>query len=356
VNQLAPTIPESVYCVYQLTFAIITPALITGCFADRMKFSSMLVFMTLWHLTVYCPTAHSNWHPTGFLFQSGVLDFAGGNTVHISSGTSGLVCAIYLGVRKGFGKEVFEPHSILLCAVGSSLLWVGWFGFNAGSAVAANSRAGLAMLATQIATGTASLSWTFTEWIVRKQPSVAGAVSGAVAGLVAITPAAGYLDPTGAFITGFLAGPVCYFGAQLKHYLGYDDALDGFGVHAVGGILGGIMTGFFADPGFVGAVFGGGVFYANTYHGGRQIGFQLYGITCTLFWALFMTFLILVFVDKTIGLRVSETEEELGLDASLHGESVIPTGVVNRFDSSPKTVELVVGKKSEGKADEEVPM
>lgn len=302
--------------------------------------------MTLWHLLVYCPTAHSNWHPTGFLFQSGVLDFAGGNTVHISAGASGLVCAVYLGVRKGYGKEVFEPHSILLCAVGSSLLWVGWFGFNAGSALAANSRAGLAMLMTQISTGTAGLTWTFTEWVVRGQPSVAGTVSGAVAGLVAITPAAGFIDPTAAFIIGLLAGPVCYFGAQLKHYLGYDDALDGFGVHCIGGILGGFLTGFFANPGFEGAVFGGGVFYADTYHGGRQLGFQLYGIVTSLFWGVFMTTLILIGIDKTMGLRVSETEEELGLDSSLHGESVLPTGAVNRFDSVPKDLEMVAKDKT----------
>jgi ammonium transporter, Amt family len=331
-HQLATTIPESVFCVYQLTFAIITAALITGAFAERMKFSSMLLFMTLWHLTVYCPIAHSTWHPLGFLFRAGALDFAGGNAVHISSGFSGLACAVYLGVRRGYGKEAFEPHNILLTAVGSSLLWVGWFGFNAGSAVAANSRAGYAMLVTQISSGVAALSWLITEWIVRKRPSVLGTVSGAIAGLVSITPASGYVDQTGAFIIGLVAGPICYGGAQLKRYFGYDDALDAFGVHGIGGVLGGLLTGFFAKPEISGLDDNAGVFYADTYHGGRQLGRQIYAIVCAVFWSLFMTTIILFTVDALMGLRVTDDDEELGLDASLHGETVTPNGIVNKYD------------------------
>lgn len=319
-HQLAPSIPETVFCIYQLTFAIITPALITGAFADRMRFPAMIAFMTLWHFLVYCPIAHAVWHPSGFLNKYGALDYAGGNVVHISSGISGLVCAVYLGHRKGYGKEAFEPHNILLTVVGASMLWVGWFGFNAGSAGGAYDRAGMALLTTQIATGLSTLSWMITEWLVRGQPSVQGTVSGAVAGLVAITPASGYVDQTGAFFIGLIAGPVCYFGAQLKHYLGYDDALDAFGVHAVGGIIGGILTGFFATAAVSGRP--NGVFYTDTHYGGRQLGIQLYAITFSVFWALILTFGILLVVDFTIGARVTEKEEEIGLDKSIHGESI----------------------------------
>eukprot|EP01040_Poterioochromonas_malhamensis_P007788 gene7788-8421_t len=343
-HQLAPTIPETVFCIYQLTFAIITPALITGAFADRMRFNAMLVFMTLWHFVVYCPLAHANWHPSGFLNKYGALDFAGGNVVHISAGVSGLVCAVYLGHRKGFGKEAFEPHNILLTMVGASMLWVGWFGFNAGSAGAATDRAGMALLCTQIATGLATLSWLFTEWLIRGQPSLQGTVSGAVAGLVAITPASGYVDQTGAFFIGLIAGPVCYFGAQLKHHLGYDDALDAFGVHAIGGILGGILTGFFATDAVTGRT--NGVFYTDTHYGGRQLGIQLYAITFAVFWSLVLTLCILFIVDKTIGARVSEAEEEMGLDKSYHGESVATTytQVVKFVDPPGSTTEIELTK------------
>jgi Amt family ammonium transporter len=320
-HQLAPTIPESVFCTYQLTFAIITPALITGAFAERMKFPSMLVFMTLWHFLVYCPIAHAIWHPSGFLFEYGALDFAGGNVVHISSGVSGLVCAIYLGARKGYGTEAFVPHNILITVAGASMLWVGWYGFNAGSALGANSRAGMALLATHIATGCATLSWMAVEWVIRGQPSVLGAVSGAVAGLVAVTPASGYIDPTGAFFIGLLAGPVCYFGCQAKKLLGYDDALDAFGVHAVGGILGGVLTGFFATDSVSGRT--NGVFYTDTFYGGRQLGIQIYAIVFSVFWAAVFTVGILFIVDKTMGLRVSESDEQVGLDKSIHGESMV---------------------------------
>eukprot|EP01031_Cornospumella_fuschlensis_P032260 gene32260-39017_t len=296
-----------------------------GAFADRMQFLSMLVLMALWHLTVYCPVAHSIWLPNGFLFESGALNFAGGNVVHITSGISGLVSCIYMGPRTGFGKERFEPHNILLTAMGASMLWVGWFGFNAGSAVAASDRAGFALLTTQVATAMAALTWMITEWVHKGQPTVLGLVSGAVAGLVCITPGSGFVDQTGAFITGVLAGPICYFGVQLKHYAGYDDALDAFGVHGVGGILGGILLGFFCTDKISGNP--NGVFYSDTYNGGRQLGNQLYAIVVTVFWSAFMTTVILFVVDKLLGLRVSEDVERKGLDTSLHGESLygIPT-------------------------------
>jgi len=323
-HQLAPTIPESVYCMFQLTFAIITPALICGSFADRMKYGPMLVFIAFWHILVYCPIAHVTWHPDGFLFQYGALDYAGGLVVHISSGVSGLVATIVLGHRKGYGKENFEPHNILLSFVGSSMLWVGWFGFNAGSAVTAGENAGYAMLATQISSATAALSWMLTEWIVRGKPSVLGMVSGSIAGLVGITPASGFVDMTAAFIIGLVSGPICYFGAQLKRYFGYDDALDAFGVHAVGGIVGAIATGFFANPDVTNGGTGthNGVYYANTYDGGRQLGAQLYAIVVAVFYSAVMTFIILIVLDNILGLRVTEQEEEDGLDHSLHAETI----------------------------------
>jgi len=319
IHQLAPTIPESVFCMYQLTFAIITAALITGSFADRMKYESMIVFIILWHTLVYCPTAHSVWHPNGFLFQAGVLDFAGGDVVHICSGVSGLVSSIIIGQRKGFGTERFEAHNIAMTFQGMSMLWVGWLGFNGGSALSAGDRAGYAVLNTIIGTAISSLSWMFVEWIMRGKPSVLGMINGAVAGLVSITPGCGFVNPTGAFITGLLGGPFCYFGAQVKHSLGYDDALDAFGVHAVGGIFGGIAVGFFADPDNGGQR---GVYYGGLEVGGTQLGKQIYGIIVTIGWAVFMTSLILLAIDHTIGLRVSADDEEKGLDSSIHGETI----------------------------------
>jgi len=322
---LATTIPENVFCMYQLTFAIITAALITGSFADRMKYHSMIIFISIWHVVVYCPVAHSCFHQNGFLRKAGALDFAGGNVVHIAAGVSGLVSAVVLGHRKGYGKERFDPHNIILTFIGMAMLWVGWFGFNAGSAVAANGSAGYAMLVTHISASTASLSWMSLEWIIRGQPSVLGMVNGAVAGLVTITPMSGYVDQTGAFVAGFLAGPVCYFGAQIKHYAGYDDALDAFGVHAIGGILGGILTGFFATPN-IGLGANGkpteGVFYGSLHTGGYQLAMQLYAIACTILYAGFCSWCILVLIDRTIGLRVTADQEQAGLDSSLHGESM----------------------------------
>ncbi|AQR66826.1 ammonia channel protein [Aquaspirillum sp. LM1] len=306
---LAGTIPESVFMMFQMTFAIITPALITGAFAERMKFSAMLAFMALWSLLVYSPVAHWVWEPGGWMFEKGVLDFAGGTVVHINAGIAGLVCAFVLGKRVGFGREAMAPHNLVLTLVGASMLWVGWFGFNAGSAVAADGRAGMAMAATQIAAGMAALTWMFAEWLAKGKPSVLGIASGAVAGLVAITPAAGFVDPKGALAIGAISGVGCYWGAtSLKHMLGYDDSLDAFGVHGVGGIIGALLTGVFAVK-EIGAVEG-------------SVLTQLIGVLATVAYSLVMTFVILKVIDLVIGLRVTEEEEREGLDVVLHGERV----------------------------------
>jgi Amt family ammonium transporter len=247
VHHVAPSIPESVFMMFQLTFAIITPALITGAIAERMKFSALLLFIAMWSLLVYVPMAHWVWEPTGWLAARGVLDFAGGTVVHINAGVSGLIAALILKPRSGFGKQAMAPHNLVLTVIGASLLWVGWFGFNAGSAGAADGRAGMAMLVTQLATAVAALSWMLAEWIRRGKPSVLGMVSGAVAGLVAITPASGFVDASGALVIGAVAGVACYWAAtSLKSKFGYDDSLDVFGVHAVGGIIGALLTGVFA--------------------------------------------------------------------------------------------------------------
>ena len=328
-HMLAPTIPEALFCAYQLAFAIITAGLICGSFADRMKYHSMIIFITFWHIIVYCPLAHSNWHPQGWLYQLGVLDYAGGNVVHICSGVSGLATVLVIGNRKGFGKERFEPHNILVTFMGMSMLWVGWYGFNAGSAYGANHNACYALLATQISTSVSALMWMLTEWGVRKQPSILGMINGAVAGLVCITPAAGFVDMTGAFFIGFFGGPLCYLGAQLKHYLGFDDALDAFGVHAIGGIVGGLAVGFFATdqvalPFSYGEAAGKpilGVYYAGVKVGGHQLGIQCVGIAFAIGWSFIWTWCILQIIDKTIGLRVSSQDEEVGLDSSIHGET-----------------------------------
>ena len=317
VHQVAPTVPESAFCMFELYFAIITAALICGSFADRMKYGPMLIFMAIWHVGVYCPIAHWNWHPDGFLNKAGVMDWAGGNVVHISSGVAGLMSTIVIGNRKGFGKERFEPHNILLTFFGASLLWVGWYGFVAGSAYTANNLAGIAILNMQISSAMGALTWMTTEWILRKQPSVLGILNGAVAGLVCITPAAGYVGPTGGFFIGFIGGPACYFGAQLKKRLGFDDALDAFGIHAIGGITGGLLTGFFATEQYDHKA--NGVFYG----GGKQLGLQIYGIVVTILWSGLFSYLFLQLVDKTIGLRVTEADEEAGLDSSLHGETIV---------------------------------
>lgn len=321
-HPLKPEVPEPVFVLFNLMFAIITPALISGAFADRMKFGPMLLFIALWHVLVYCPLAHASWHPEGFLHDHGVLDFAGGNVIHVAAGISGLVASIMVGKRIGFGLETFHAHNMLLSVLGASLLWVGWLGFNGGSFPAGKMHLGaLAMLNTQIAGATASLSWMVTEWIIRKRPSVLGIISGSLAGLVTITPGAGYVNNTGAFVFGLLAGPVCYFAAQLKHRFGFDDALDAFGIHGPGGALGGILTGLFATDKGTGS-WGGpnGAFYGNA----RQLGLQIYGVIACGTWAAIVTYILLKVIDMVMGLRVHEDEEKAGLDMVCHGESIVP--------------------------------
>ncbi|HVW55192.1 MAG TPA: ammonium transporter [Rhizobiaceae bacterium] len=310
VNSLAPTIPEYVFSMFQMTFAIITPALIAGAFAERMKFSAMFVFMCLWVLFVYCPIAHWVWGG-GFLGGLGVLDFAGGTVVHINAGVAGLVCALVIGKRKGYGEVNMAPHNLVLSMVGASLLWVGWFGFNAGSAVASNALAGAAMMNTQVATAAAALAWMFTEWFIAGKPSLLGIISGAVAGLVAVTPASGFVNPTGALVVGIVAGIVCYFAAtKLKHAFGYDDSLDAFGVHGVGGIVGALLTGLFADPAI------------NSAGKAHSIVTQFYGVTVTIAYTAIATLIILMIVKALVGLRPFPMEEEEGLDITQHGEVV----------------------------------
>jgi Amt family ammonium transporter len=314
-DSLTLTIPESVFFTFQLTFAIITPALIVGAFVDRMKFSALLLFMALWSLVVYAPITHWVWGG-GFLAGAGVLDFAGGTVVHINAGIAGLVCAIFLGKRYGYGTENMAPHNLVYSVIGASLLWVGWFGFNAGSAVAANGSAGMAMAVTQIATATAALAWTFTEWMVHRKPSVLGIISGAVAGLVAITPASGFVGPVGAFWIGVAAGVICFFASTtVKKALGYDDSLDVFGIHAVGGIVGAILTGVFAVEAIGGKT---GLLEGNA----GQVLTQIWGITATIVWCAVATFVILIIVNILVGVRVSQAVEVEGLDINLHGEVV----------------------------------
>jgi ammonium transporter, Amt family len=317
-NPLAPTIPESVYMTYQMTFAIITPALITGAFADRMKFSALLWFMGIWLIVVYAPIAHMVWGG-GFLGSSGVLDYAGGTVVHINAGVAGLVMALVLGKRQGYGKTPFPPHNLMYSLIGASLLWVGWFGFNAGSAVAADARAGMAMAVTQIATAAAALGWMFAEWALKGKPSVLGIASGAVAGLVAITPASGFVAPGGALIIGIIAGVLCFLAAtSLKNAIGYDDSLDAFGVHAIGGIVGAILTGVFATMAVTGAADPVGWIDGNA----GQIITQIKGVVITIVYCAIVTFIVAKVIDLTIGLRVSADVERDGLDLNLHGEVV----------------------------------
>jgi Amt family ammonium transporter len=318
INDLAKTIPESVYMCFQMTFAIITPALICGAFADRMKFSALLWFIGLWAVLVYAPIAHWVWGPGGFLNDAGILDFAGGTVVHINSGVAGLVAALVLGKRRGYRSEPMAPHNLVLSVVGASLLWVGWFGFNAGSAVAANGNAGMAMAVTQIATATAALTWMFVEWALKGKPSVLGIISGAVAGLVAITPASGFVDPKGSLIIGIAAGVLCYWGATgLKNALGYDDSLDAFGVHGVGGVTGAMLTGVLA----VSAV--GGEGHSGLIDGNaHQVVIQLYGVACTVVYDAIASLILLKLIDLVIGLRVDADTEREGLDLAIHGEVV----------------------------------
>jgi len=319
VSAMAGTIPESVFMMFQMTFAIITPALITGAFADRMKFGAMLAFIGLWSLIVYVPIAHMVWAAGGMMFDWGVLDFAGGTVVHISGGVAGLVTALMIGKRRGFGKVPFMPHNLVYSVTGAGLLWVGWFGFNAGSALAASSNAGMAMAVTQIATATAALAWVFAEWIFRGHPSVLGIVSGAVAGLVAITPAAGFVTPVGALFIGLAGGVGCFVGSTtLKNALGYDDALDAFGVHGIGGAIGAFLTGVFATAAIKGGDAPVGLIDGNA----GQLIVQIEGILVTVVYVAVMTAILFKIVDLVIGMRVSEDVERDGLDLAIHGEAV----------------------------------
>ncbi|HIJ43741.1 MAG TPA: ammonium transporter [Rhodospirillaceae bacterium] len=312
---LSGTIPESVFVIFQLTFAIITAALITGAVAERMKFSALMWFITLWSLLVYSPICYWVWGG-GFLGQLGVLDFAGGTVVHINSGVAALVACLVIGRRRGYGTEQMAPHNLVLTVIGASLLWVGWFGFNAGSAVAANGTAGMAMAVTQIATAMAAMTWMFAEWMVRKKPTVLGIASGAVAGLVAITPASGFVDPQGALIIGMVSGLVCYWGAAwLKVKLGYDDSLDVFAVHGLGGIAGALLTGVLAVEAIGGTP---GLLEGNM----QQIGLQAYGIAVTIVYCGVVSFILLKIIDVVIGLRVDGEAETEGLDLQQHGEAV----------------------------------
>ncbi len=319
------TIPESVYMMFQMTFAIITPALICGAFADRMKFSALCIFMSLWSIIVYSPVAHWVWAPTGWIGSGvfglpGAADFAGGTVVHINAGIAGFVACLVMGKRVGYGHENMAPFNLAYAVIGASLLWVGWFGFNAGSAVGANGRAGMAMTATQIATAAAALAWVFAEWAVKGKPSVLGAISGAVAGLVAITPACGFVLPGPSLIIGIAAGVICFWAStSLKHMLGYDDSLDVFGVHCTGGIVGALLTGVFAFGPFTATkdapqgVNIGGV---------AQFESQCIAVLTTLVYSGVMSFILLKIVDAIVGLRVGTEEEREGLDIALHGEQI----------------------------------
>ena len=312
------TIPEALFVMFQMTFAVITAALITGAVADRMKFSALVLFISLWTLLVYSPVAHWVWHPSGWLFVDGALDFAGGTVVHINAGIAGLVAAIVLGKRVGYGTENMAPHNLGLAVIGASLLWVGWFGFNAGSAASSGGgRAAMAMLVTQVAAAGAVLAWVFAEWMIKGKPSVLGAISGAVAGLVAITPAAGFVLPGSALIIGVAAGLAGYWGATaLKHALGYDDSLDAFGVHGICGIVGALMVGFLAY----------GPLSATTAApegvSGSMAQFikQCTAVGATVVFTAVATFILLKIVDVIVGLRVTEEEEREGLDVTMHGE------------------------------------
>ncbi len=333
-------IPEYVYIVFQLTFAAITPALIIGAFAERMKFSAVLLFMVIWFTFSYLPIAHMVWYwagpdaytdqaaadaataTAGFLFQKGALDFAGGTVVHINAGIAGLIGALMLGKRVGYGREAMPPHSLVMTMVGASLLWVGWFGFNVGSNLEATGLAAMVMVNTLLATAAAALSWMFVEWMVRGKPTMLGIASGAIAGLVAITPACGFVGPMGSIVLGAIAGAVCLWAVVwLKAKLGYDDSLDVFGVHGIGGILGALGTGIFASPSL-----GGTSWYdyvangAGAFSMSGQLTSQLWAVAVSIVWSGIVAFIGFKIVDLVIGLRVNEEHEREGLDETQHGE------------------------------------
>ncbi len=315
-DDLSGTIPESAFIMFQMTFAVITPALIAGAIADRMKFSSAILFMTLWLIVVYLPVCHWVWGG-GFLSSEGVLDFAGGTVVHINAGIAGLVAAIVLGPRHGYGRENMAPHNLVLSMIGASMLWIGWFGFNAGSALASGAGAAFAMLVTQVAAAAGTLSWLFVEWYLRGKPSLLGGISGAIAGLVAITPAAGFVGVTDAIFIGTASGVVCLWGSSyLKRLLGYDDTLDVFGIHGLGGIVGAVLTGVFARDAIGGA---SGLLEGNP----GQVWIQFFGLFATIAWSAIASYGLLKLIGlMTSGIRVSQEAEVEGLDVSSHGEVV----------------------------------
>lgn len=316
VHQMAPSVPESVFCTFMLTFAIITATFISGSFAGRMRFVPMLIFIGVWLVVVYCPVAHAVWHPDGFLHKAGALDFAGGCVVHLSSGMSGLAAALAIGIRKGFGTDRYHAHNMLYVFIGISTCWVGWIGFNGGSGFEANGQAGNAMLVTQVSGAVGAISWVILEVCMGRKPSVLGVISGANAGLICITPACGYVNPTASVFIGLFGAPICYMGCQLKVYLKFDDALDNFGLHAVGGSFGLICTGFFA----LGSVYtddddeADGIFYSNTTEGGNILATQLYAIAVVMGWSFFASYIVLKLLDALVRLRVTAEEEEVGLD------------------------------------------
>jgi len=315
VEAMSGTIPETVFMTFQMTFAIITPALIVGAFAERMKFSTMLVFMGAWLTLVYAPICHWVWGG-GWLSDWGILDFAGGTVVHINAGIAGLAACLVLGPRKGYPERQMPPNNLGYTVIGAAMLWVGWFGFNAGSELAADNVAGMAMAVTQLATAAAALGWMFMEWISHGKPSVLGIASGAIAGLVAVTPASGSVGPMGAIVIGLAAGVLCFFTAtKIKRAFGYDDSLDVFGIHAIGGIIGALLTGVFAAKGLGGAGFGEG----NESIAG-QVGAQFVGVAATIVYTFVVSFVLLKVLDAVMGLRVNEEQEEEGLDIALHDE------------------------------------
>ena len=321
IDALTGTVPETVFVTFQMTFAIITPALIVGAFAERMKFSAMLLFMVVWSTVVYAPICHMTWSGDGaFFWDRGIIDFAGGTVVHINAGVAALVAAVVIGRRRGYPDTLIPPHSLVITVIGASMLWVGWFGFNAGSALAADGAAGMAMLVTQAATAAAAVAWMVAEWIKYGKASVLGIVTGAVGGMVAITPASGSVGPLGAIAIGAAAGVLCFWGAtSLKQRLGYDDSLDVFGVHGIGGMAGAILTGVFAAESLGGQGFAGTA--AGVPHTmGSQVWAQVVGVLFTTIYCAVFSFIILKAVDAVVGLRVDEEEEDRGLDISLHNE------------------------------------
>ena len=320
-DSMSGTIPETVFVTFQMTFAIITPALIVGAFAERMKFSAMLLFMVVWVTVVYAPICHMTWSGDGaFFWDLGILDFAGGTVVHINAGVAALVAAVVIGRRRGYPETIIPPHSLVITVIGAAMLWVGWFGFNAGSALAADGAAGMAMLVTQAATAAAAVAWMVIEWIKHGKASVLGIVTGAVGGMVAITPASGSVGPLGAIVIGVAAGVLCFWGAtSLKQRLGYDDSLDVFGVHGIGGIVGALLTGVFAAESLGGQGFGATA-AGVTHTMGAQVWARVVGVLFTTVYCAVLSFVILKCVDAVVGLRVDEEEEDRGLDISLHNE------------------------------------